>query len=411
MAFSIDWNTYVINIPRADMLLVQSTPTEVRQLNIIDLRTYLRDTEDNDDGMPQPTTHDYSAPKDIGGVSLAPVVELLYPYTLTFEDGQYAVNITGGNSNLADKVNINQVSIRTANSAGLIDLSTLLSAAYGGEVCVDVVNGQSGTQTPLGTRSTPVNNFADAATIAANESISRIRLLRSATLGADADLQNLQIVGDSPVTVTATIDPAANVTGCGFEDLTITGTLDGMNEFTRCNILNINYVNGFIFQCALNGTITLGGGAQASILDCWSNVAGGGAGQYAAVDMGGSGNSLALRNYSGGLDLMNYSGGGAVSMDMASGRVIVDATVTAGEIYVRGIADVINNSTGTAQVFDLTVNQGLDAMAAEIGEVHQIHGLEQGSPLTVTNTSRTAAGISQTINEDTNTGTTTITRQ
>ena len=108
---------------------------------------------------------------------------------------------------------------------------------------------------------------------------------------------------------------------------------------------------------------------------------------------------------------MNYSGGGAVSMDMASGRVIVDSTVTAGEVYVRGIADVIDNSTGTTQVFDLTVNQGLDAMAAEINEVHQIHGLEQGSPLTVTNTSRTAAGISQTINEDTNTGTTTITRQ
>ena len=43
MAFSIDWPTFIINIPRDDLLLVQSTPTEVRQLNIITLRTVVLD--------------------------------------------------------------------------------------------------------------------------------------------------------------------------------------------------------------------------------------------------------------------------------------------------------------------------------------------------------------------------------
>ena len=52
-----------------------------------------------------------------GSASLAGVrLEIINGYTLTFEDGQYAVNIYGGNSNVADVNNKNQVSVNTANS-------------------------------------------------------------------------------------------------------------------------------------------------------------------------------------------------------------------------------------------------------------------------------------------------------
>jgi hypothetical protein len=112
--------------------------------------------------------------------------------------------------------------------------------------------------------------------------------------------------------------------------------------------------------------IQLGGDAQASILDCWSNVAGGQEGQLAVVDMGGSANSLALRNYSGGVALRNYTGGSAVSIDMSSGRVNVESTVSAGTIFVRGVADVVDNSTGVASVVDLTVNESLDLIGDEL---------------------------------------------
>ncbi|NOR65437.1 MAG: hypothetical protein GQ468_05405 [Candidatus Scalindua sp.] len=37
----------------------------------------------------------------------------------------YAVRMVGANSNLGDVVNVNQVSIRTANSAGLIGLGDI----------------------------------------------------------------------------------------------------------------------------------------------------------------------------------------------------------------------------------------------------------------------------------------------
>jgi len=55
---------------------------------------------------------------------LARVVEIINGYTITFENTAYAVNIVGGNSNISDVVNLNLVSVRSANSAGYIEVVT-----------------------------------------------------------------------------------------------------------------------------------------------------------------------------------------------------------------------------------------------------------------------------------------------
>lgn len=368
MAISIDWGARIINIPRADLTLLQSSPTEIRQLDLNEFRLTLRGLEDDPAGMAYPKTHRHNTAVTVGGVTLARVIEIVNGYTVTFEDGQYAVNLVGANSNVGDVVNVNQVSVRSANSAGLQDLSTLLASAYNGEVCVDVLTGQSGTSTPIGTRSTPVNNFADAKVIAESKSIRTIRILRSCTIGTVDFSGGYVFEGDNEVAVEVVLEPSAGVSQCAFRNLTITGTFDGENSFQYCSIGNSNYINGFIFQCALNGTITLGGNAQCSILDCWSNVASADSSLYPIIDMGGSGNSLAVRNYSGGLAISNYSGGGAVSVDMSSGRVVFRDTVTAGTMTIRGIADVEDLSTGTAVIVDATVNKTLDANLTIINE-------------------------------------------
>lgn len=118
---SIDYNTRVISVPQADMTLVQTSPFEIRELNIDTFRLALKDLEDDPDGgIAFPDTHRHNPPVSIGGVSLAEVVELINNYTVTFGNGSYAVNIVGGNSNIGDRANLNSVSIRSANSAGLI---------------------------------------------------------------------------------------------------------------------------------------------------------------------------------------------------------------------------------------------------------------------------------------------------
>src|SRR3989344_568696 len=121
MAISINWPTGVISVPKADMTLVQSTPIEIRELNINTFRLTLKDLEDDAEGQVWATTHNHNTAVTVGGVTLARVVEIINGYTITFEDGSYAVNLVGANSNIGDVVNLNSVSVRSANSAGLTE--------------------------------------------------------------------------------------------------------------------------------------------------------------------------------------------------------------------------------------------------------------------------------------------------
>lgn len=361
MAITINFSTKVITVLKTDMTLIQSTPTEIRQLSIDQFRLDLRDIEDSFSGIAFDDTHLRNPSVTVGGVILASVIEMINNYTVTFEDGQYAVNLAGANSNIADVVNVNQVSVRSANSAGLQDLSTLLAAAYQGQV-VFSSNGQAGTAIPVGTRATPVNTFADAITIANKLGIRRIQLATSGTLPSGTAATSKVFIGDNATVDTLVIRAGAVVTDCGFEDLTVEGTLDGNNIFRNCNLNNVTHVNGILQECSLTGTISIDGNAQANVINCWSGAAGFADNQLVTIDMGGGGNSLALRNYSGGLKLTNYSGSGAITLDFASGRVIIDSTCTGGEIGIRGVCDVTDNSSAGCTVLDQTTNSGLDTI-------------------------------------------------
>ena len=120
MAISINWPTKVINVPKADMTLVQPNPIEIRELNVNTFRLTLKNLEDDEAGIPFLRTHNHNTIVTVGGVTLARVVEIINGYTVTFENGSYAVNLVGANSNIGDVLNLNTVSVRAANSAGLI---------------------------------------------------------------------------------------------------------------------------------------------------------------------------------------------------------------------------------------------------------------------------------------------------
>lgn len=119
MAISVDWISRIIHIPKSSLTVVQLNPIEIYSLDLNYLRLELKALEDGI-GMPFPDTHRHNSPVDISGLTLARVLEFINNYTVTFEDGQYAVNLIGANSNIADAINPNQVSIRISNSAGLI---------------------------------------------------------------------------------------------------------------------------------------------------------------------------------------------------------------------------------------------------------------------------------------------------
>lgn len=118
MAISVDWISGVIFVPKADTVLVDAGPPEIRELNVDTFRLALRDLEDDPDGRPWPKTHTHETESTLSGITYARKVEILAPYTVEFEDGQYAVNLIGANHNVLDRRVQNQVSLNIANSAG-----------------------------------------------------------------------------------------------------------------------------------------------------------------------------------------------------------------------------------------------------------------------------------------------------
>lgn len=121
MAISIDWPTKVITVPKVDTTLVDAGPPEIRSLDVNQFRKDLNALQAGEEGLPFDITHTHNAPVTVAGITLARVVEIINGYTVTFEDGSYAVNLTGANNNISDVMNLNTVSLRSANSAGLIE--------------------------------------------------------------------------------------------------------------------------------------------------------------------------------------------------------------------------------------------------------------------------------------------------
>lgn len=348
MAISVDWENKIINIPRADLLLVQSNPTEIRQLNLTSFKNTLKSLEASVIGMNYLDIHSHNPSVTVSGAVLARVIEIINGYTVTFEDGQYAVNLVGANTNLGDVVNVNQVSIRSSNSAGLQDLTSLQAASFaGGAVAIDVTSTYSGTTFPVGTRQYPVNNTIDAVSIAKSRGMKRLIVVGMLTLGSEDFSDGFIFEGNNAVTSIINITPEANISSCEFIRLAVTGTLDNDNICNECTIVTLNQINGVLFRCGLMGSVTLGGGKQALMLDCFSAIPSG----FPVVDMGGAGQALMVRNYSGALKIINKTGPENVQVNIHSGgEIFLDSTVTDGLISIRGHAELIDNSTGTTTI-------------------------------------------------------------
>jgi len=344
MAITVNWPTKVINIPKADTLLVQAAPTEIRQLDIDGFRLILKDLEDEAEGIVYSNTHNHNPPVTVGGVTLARVVEIINGYTVTFEDGQYAVNLVGANSNIGDVTNVNQVSIRSANSAGLTFSEQINSQSFiNASVYIDIDNGLSGTSFPRGTPTDPVNNYPDAFIIATKQKLRRFSVFGAVVFSATDVADNAVFVGDSPLDSSMILTVGSSTDKTSFSSLSVSGTLTGQGEFNKCQINALSDFKGFMYECAIAGPITINSTAVVPVrfIQCVSDVAGTGT---PVIDVNGANCSVSVRNYTGGLELQNFSAGNNASIDMLSGRVVLDSTCTSGTIVVRGICQLVDNS-------------------------------------------------------------------
>jgi hypothetical protein len=350
MAITIDYNTYIINVPKLYTQFVSTDPQtglEVRSMDIVQFAKDLYDVQDNPDGAWATTAYEYTAPKDVGGVQLAPVVLILSPYIITFEDGQYAVNLVNGNTNIQDKVTVNQVSIRPSNSVGNTFSDAINSQSFeGAQVWVDANDGLPGITFPRGTPPSEVDNMADAITIALRENLQLFHFRGTLSVSGDTGVYRYGILGTTPVD-SIIIATALEVDLCTFEKCAIVGSVTGRGSYQNCSIgktLGLTGVEGLFDNCEIAGNITLDALATEPIVfkDCISAIAGM---VKPGLNCNGTAAGINFRRYAGGLAITNFNNpAGTMTLDLMGSEVSINSTnCTNGVIVARGVGRLIDD--------------------------------------------------------------------
>ena len=346
---SIDWGTKIISVPKSYLTLIQSSPTEIRELPLNQFRLDLKALEVDFEGIPHLVTHRHNTEVTLGGIVYARTIEIINGYTVTFEDGNYAVNLTGANSNVGDVVNLNQVSVRSQNAAGLISNAAIEFSSFNGAVTIDAINGVTGTVFPKGTAQAPVNNVQDAKLIADTRGITRFNIVGNFTFTTGDNVENFEIYGINPNKTTLTFEAGALTYGVDIFNATVQGIFDNLATFEDCRLLDIEMVEGYAYRCLMAGTFVVSGTGQTAFIDCWDGIVSNGT--YPVIDCGGAGRNISIKNWHGDIKIINKTGTDDMEINMNSGgTVLIDSTVTNGLVRCTGSMKVIDNSVSPAVV-------------------------------------------------------------
>lgn len=240
-----------------------------------------------------------------------------------------------------------QVILTTSSSATIQELEDIQYASFNNGVTINTATGTAGTVFPTGTPRQPSNNLTDALAIARSRGFDTIYARSNLTIPSGPDFSDLRFVGISPHSTRITVTAGATITEVEFAECTVTGDVDGAVEFERCDLDNITNFHGEAHECGFVSSVTLGTG-NVSFLNCFSLVPG----AATPTLFVGTGATVAIRDYYGGLEIRGKTGTDAFSADFSSGQVIVNDDNTAGSISIRGVAKWTNESTyaGTTTV-------------------------------------------------------------
>ena len=369
MAITVDWPNRVINIPRADMALVQASPTEIRELSLAALHGTMRDLEASDTGIMYLPMHTYNPPVNIGGATLAPVVTIINDYTVTFEDGQYAVNLTAANSNVADRVNVNQVSVRASNSAGLVQSREIEHNSFMQAVYINAIAGASGTDYPKGTPLRPVNNLADAKAIATLRGFNVLHLDSDLTITAGEDISSYRIESNDWRVIT--LEAGAISDDTEFLRLSVYGEMSGSwNVLDDCWVFNITNFMGWVRGGSIERVelapyvnpdpLSLGSSYFDNLVPMYANVP---SALVMADDV-----SVSFTNCTDICEIQSMTAGSVVNAGVLGGKIIVAASCTGGGILVSGVGELENNSALAVDADNLVNNPAVWAHLIENGQ-------------------------------------------
>jgi hypothetical protein len=344
----IDWPTGIITIYKTDSFMTWAGGV-IYDLNTDLFRRALKDREDDVIGMSFTDTHSHRTSVILDGIEYARIIEILTPYTITFDDtgGGWVCNLIGSNNNILTKTNLSSVQVAPHNSAGLVQMSEIQHGIFNGVVTVDEVNGFSGTAYPACTPLRPGNNLTDAKIVANYRGFTTIYVIGHLNV-ANVDLTGFTLKGINAANSSITLESSAVLTRCEFRDIQVSGYLDGECLLRDCYVNGVNYFSGIFHECAFTeAPVTLSGMFPAILLNCYSASY---TNQSVVIDCANGAVPLIIRNWAGNIKIINRNTDGVYSSINFTGYCELDSSITAGGWDISGTGDLVNNTTGAAVV-------------------------------------------------------------
>ena len=245
-----------------------------------------------------------------------------------------------------------QILLTSSSSATLQELSAIQFSSFENCVTINVTSPYSGTDFPVGTPATPVNNLVDAQAIAAARGFEIIRVVGDLTVGATESLSGYKVHGggasiNAPRT-TITLTAGCTTSNTFFYDAKIQGVQGGETIYVNCVIGNITNTHCQFDHCALIGPTQLYYSVAGWLLnhttdlqDCHTSYT-----QF-VVDYNNSPMNQVYSNFTGKIKFTNITNADTVVVIRAAGaEITLDSTCTSGRIEIYGSAEIIDNSTG-----------------------------------------------------------------
>jgi hypothetical protein len=248
-----------------------------------------------------------------------------------------------------------EYSVSSLVDSTVAQLPEIQHGVYENRICIDAVLGTASTTYPLGTLQYPVNNLADAKTIAAERGFNRLYIKGNLTIGATESISGYVLLGQGPENTVVTLTSGCVTSRTDFMDMSVTGSQSGETHYHNCDIGALDNVHCQFVDCRLIGPMTMSQvAADTSVLaNCYTGDI---AGATFVVDLNNSPCHMSFNNFHGKMQFinMNKATAGVVTVNMGAGKILVDSTCTTGTIKVRGSGEVISSSGGTVVDNDTT---------------------------------------------------------
>ena len=228
-----------------------------------------------------------------------------------------------------------------------LNFDDLVYSSFQGAVWVDVINGHDNVGTdnmPNGNSERPVNGIDLATQIARERGFRTIKILESMVI--DTNVEGFMLEGISSVNTVLNILDEAECRKTVFKAFSISGILDGDSEIKKCIVNGLEYFDGYLRDCTIDGMVTLSGAGHAVMERCKTLDIG----SPAIINGNSSEQNLVMPNWNGPLILRNITEDVNIGIGVDAGKIIIEPSCTGGTIATSGAGTMIDNSAETCYV-------------------------------------------------------------